>query len=161
MDLPNTAWKRLWWNVTMDLVKEILNAMSNMTFVVLNVSPNEISLYVIHTINIILLLTIFFYFVCLFFQGPNGIKCRKMSIGNFCVIHPQYGYYPGWKVIAFDGVHNGCLITSDVQEKSPLCPQEAGCRVGQRYNVTCVPKSEWTSCENLLLLCVNKSTTWL
>nr|XP_034301380.1 uncharacterized protein DDB_G0283357 [Crassostrea gigas] len=28
-------------------------------------------------------------------KRPNGIKCRKMSIGNFCVIHPQYGYYAG------------------------------------------------------------------
>lgn len=161
MGLPNTAWKRLWWNVTMDLVKEILNATSSMTFVVLNVSPNEIfTKYEIHIINVLILLTIFFKFLMSFFQGPNGIKCRKMSIGNFCVIHPQYGYYAGWKVVALNGVHNGCLITSDVQEKSPLCLQGAGCRVRQRSNVTCVPKSERT-CENLLLLCVYKSTTWL
>lgn len=37
----------------------------------------------------------FVKFLMSFFQGPNGIKCRKMSIGNFCVIHPQYGYYAG------------------------------------------------------------------
>lgn len=80
----------------MDLVKEILNATSSMTFVVLNVSPNEIfTKYEIHIINVLILLTIFFKFLMSFLQGPNGIKCRKMSIGNFCVIHPQYGYYAG------------------------------------------------------------------
>ncbi|XP_062585529.1 probable WRKY transcription factor protein 1 [Saccostrea cucullata] len=29
-------------------------------------------------------------------KRPNNTRCRKMSIGKFCVIHaPQYGYYPG------------------------------------------------------------------
>ncbi|XP_061164513.1 protein PF3D7_1417600-like [Saccostrea echinata] len=29
-------------------------------------------------------------------KRPSNTKCRKMSIGKFCVIHaPQYGYYPG------------------------------------------------------------------
>lgn len=80
----------------MDLVKEILNATSSMTFVVLNVSPNGTK-YGIHIIDVFILLTHFFFisYVFFFFQGPNGIKCRKMSIGNFCVIHPQYGYYAG------------------------------------------------------------------
>lgn len=53
----------------MDLVKEILNATSSMTFVVLNVSPNEIfTKYEIHIINVLILLTIFFKFLMSFFS---------------------------------------------------------------------------------------------
>lgn len=57
----------------MDLVKEILNATSSMTFVVLNVSPNKIfTKYEIHIINVLILLTIFFKFLMSFFKDLMG-----------------------------------------------------------------------------------------
>lgn len=53
----------------MDLVEEILNATSNMTFVVLNVSPNEIfTKYEIHIINVLILLAIFCKISYVFFS---------------------------------------------------------------------------------------------
>lgn len=57
----------------MDLVKEILNATSSMTFVVLNVSPNEIfTKYEIHILNVLILLTIFLKFLMSFFKDLMG-----------------------------------------------------------------------------------------
>lgn len=57
----------------MDLVKGILNATSSMTFVVLNVSPNEIfTKYEIHIINVLILLTIFLKFLMSFFKDLMG-----------------------------------------------------------------------------------------